>query len=58
MEEEQLLTLDMKRVLRELPWRRQIVVGDKIDAISQAFVAQNRISHWAPGTVISLVNER
>lgn len=56
VEEEEVLSAEQKRVLRELAWRRTLTVGDRVDAIYSASSGHSRISHWAPGTITSVFN--
>jgi hypothetical protein len=56
VDEEEVLSGEQKRVLRELAWRRTLTVGDRVDAISNASSGHSKISHWALGTIHSVVN--
>lgn len=54
-EQEELLSLDQRRLLSELAWRQDLKVGDKVDVVFTSGNYSNRVQHWVPGVVTNIV---
>ena len=54
-EQEELLSLEQRRLLEEIPWRQALKVGDRVDIVFTTGHYSNRVQHWALGTIINIV---
>jgi hypothetical protein len=55
-EQEALLSLEQRRVIRELKWRTHLKEGDRVDAVQGQTVSSHKFYQWMPGTVIMVID--
>jgi hypothetical protein len=53
-----MLSLDQKRLVREVPWRLSLKKGDRIDAVfGVAATNVTRVQHWMPATITCIIED-